>query len=157
MGTAVREQGRETKRQETPQKAGEDQEESSLCSINLSDTNITSLLSALASLPHSSPLNTPLELGKRPSGKAGAWGKKQWVDFSSYWTVVACGGSGDGGSGHGGGHHTGLPEPGCGGIPGAPVGRAGLAQMPKLKPRRVTSSGETTSEASGGTGLPRHG
>lgn len=157
VGTAVREQGRETKSQETPQKAGEDQEESSLCSINLPDTNITSLLSALAAIPHSSPLNTPFELGKRPSGKAGAWGKKQWVDFSSCWTIVACGGSGDGGSGHGGGHHTGLPEPGCCGITGAPVGRAGLAQTPKLKPRRVTRSGETTGEASGGTGLPCHG
>ena len=160
VGTAVREQGRETKSQERPWKAGQDQEESFPCSITLSATNITSLSSALAAIPHSSPLNSPFELGKRQSAKAGAWGKKQRVDFSSCRTIVVRGGSGDGGTGHGGGHGgrgAGLPEPGHGEIPGALVGRAGLVQMPKLKSRRVTRNGEATSKASGRAGLPRHG
>lgn len=94
------EQGKETESQKRPWKAGQDQEESSP-SLML---NITSLLSALAATPHSSPLKTSFKLAK-----AEAWDKKQQMDFSLCQTIAVRGGGGEGGMGHG----AGLPEPVC--------------------------------------------
>lgn len=104
-------------------------------------------------------LSHPLEVSYGPKARKHYWRERNpQSPAGSHWKAV-CGLQvllgycicGDGG----GGHAAGFPECGHCASQGALVGTAGLVQMPKLKPRRVTGS-KTTSKATRSTVLPCH-